>query len=125
MTGYEARIIDASMELSAKDRIKMKDITAMTPLDQAVTDETGIVIAPIGYAIVSVHNEKSDNKDYEKYVIVTQDELYVTGSQPFFSTFKGIWDEMNGVQDEMWELRIYKLESKNYKGKSFLTCTIM
>ena len=123
MTGYEVTIKEASMELTAKERIRLKDTTNAIKLDIA-TDNAPITIAPKAFAILSIHNEKSDNVDYLNYIIVDKDDnKYVTGSESFWSSFKSIWDEME-TEAEEWELEIYKLDSKNYKGKKFLTCSL-
>lgn len=123
MTGYEVTIKEASMELTAKERIRLKDTTNAIKLDTA-TDEAPLTISPKAFAILSIHNEKSDNVDYLNYIIVDKDgNKYVTGSESFWSSFKSIWDEMENEPEE-WELEIYKLDSKNYKGKKFLTCSL-
>ena len=123
MTGYEVTIKEASMELSAKERIRLKDTTNAIKLDTA-TEDAPITITPKAFAILSIHNEKSDNVDYLNYIIVDKDgNKYVTGSDSFWSSFKSIWDEME-TEAEEWELEIYKLDSKNYKGKKFLTCSL-
>ena len=123
MTGYEVTIKEASMELTAKERIRLKDTTNAIKLDTA-TEEAPITITPKAYAILSIHNEKSDNVDYLNYIILDKDgNKYVTGSDSFWSSFKSIWDEME-TEAEEWELEIYKLDSKNYKGKKFLTCSL-
>lgn len=125
MTGYEVKIIESSKELTARERISLKNFDEMVALDEAVNSETPkITIDVSGYVVASVHNEKSDNVDYEKFIIIDKDgQRYITGSQPFFSSFKEIWDEMKG-ENEDWAVTVYKRESNNYKGKSFLTCTI-
>lgn len=124
MTGYSVEIKEASMELTAKDRIKLKDTSNAIKLDVATEDDK-LVIVPKAYAVLSIHNEKSDNVDYENYIIEDeQGNKYVTGSEAFWSTFMDIWNEMSS-ESEPWELEIYKLDSKNYKGKKFLTCSIV
>lgn len=124
MTGYSVEIKEVSKELTAKDRIKLKDTSDAIKLDVA-TENEALIITPVAFAVLSVHNEKSDNVDYENYIIEDSNgDKYVTGSEAFWSTFMGIWDEMAG-EVEPWELKIYKLDSKNYKGKKFLTCSIV
>ena len=125
MTGYEVKIIESSKELSARERISLKNFDEMIALDDAVNAETPrLMIDVSGYVVVSVHNEKSDNVDYNKFIIIDKDgQRYITGSNPFFSSFKEIWDEMVGENEE-WGITVYKRESNNYKGKEFLTCTI-
>lgn len=125
MTGYEVKIIESSKELSARERISLKNFDEMIALDDAVNAETPrLMIDVSGYVVVSVHNEKSDNVDYNKFIIIDKDgQRYITGSKPFFSSFMEIWDEMLG-ENEDWGITVYKRESNNYKGKEFLTCTI-
>lgn len=124
MEGYSVKIIESSRELSARERITLKDFGNAVPLDEATKDGK-LVITPADYAILSVHNEKSDNKDYTKYVIIdTAGTKYVTGSENFFSSFKEIMDEMSGENEE-FSIEVYQMESKNYKGKSFITCSIV
>lgn len=125
MTGYEVKIVDSSNELTARERISLKNFDEMIPLDESVNDETPkLKIDVLGYVVASVHNENSDNVDYEKYIIIDKaGQRYITGSKPFFSSFKEIWDEMK-CENEDWGITVYKRESNNYKGKLFLTCSI-
>lgn len=125
MSGYEVKIIDSNKELSARERISFKNFDEMIPLDESVNGETPkLKIDVSGYVVASVHNEKSDNVDYEKYIIIDKEgQCYITGSKPLFTTFKEIWDEMK-EENEDWAITVYKRESNNYKGKQFLTCSI-
>ena len=124
MTGYSVEIKETSKQLSAKERIAIKDTSNALKLD-IECEENGVVITPVAFAILSIHNEKSDNKDYENYVITDKDGTkYVTGSESFWNTFISIWDEMQEEEEE-WGIKAYKLDSKNYKGKKFLTCSII
>lgn len=122
---YVANIIETSKELSARERLRMKDFTNAQQLDSVVTSENDtFIIAPAAYAIIEVHNEKSkDKKDYRKIVIVdTSDNKFVTGSESFIRNFKEIWEEMAG---EPFEIEVYKKPSKNYSGKEFITCSVL
>ena len=124
MTGYSVEIKETSRELSAKERIALKDTSDATKLDVAC-DEEAVIITPVAYAVLSIHNEKSDNKDYENYIL--QDingEKFVTGSASFWNSFMDIYDEMAG-ESEDWSIKAYKLDSKNYNGKKFITCSII
>ena len=124
MTGFEAKIREASKELTAKERVKFKDTTNAIQLDDATKDNP-LVVAPDFYVILDIHNERSEDKDYVKYIIVDKNgNKFVTGSESFFSAFKSIFDEM-GDCGEDYEIEVYRLPSKNYKGKEFLTCSIV
>ena len=124
MVGYSVEIKETSRELTAKQRIALKDTSDAFKLD-TVCDEDGVIIDPIDYAVLAIHNEKTDNVDYENYVIIDKNgDKYVTGSQSFWNSFMNIYDEMRGEEEE-WAIKVYKLDSKNYKGKKFLTCSII
>lgn len=124
MGNYNVEVKEASIKLSAKQRIAIKDTTSCIKLDEATKDEP-LTIYPSFWAILNVHNEKSDNPDYENYVIVDKEGMrYVTGSASFWSSFIDIFKEMEN-EDEEWGIKIYRVESKNYKGKTFITCTIV
>lgn len=126
MEGYKAVVARASKELSAKEKIMLKDMSDAVKLDDAVKEQA-IVIKPEFYAIINVHNEKSDTKDYTKIVIVDGDSgiKYTTGSMPFITTFEDIMQEMEDAGETDFSLKVYAKESKNYKGKYFITCSII
>lgn len=122
---YEVKIKSTSKELTARERVMLKDTRNAIKLDEAV-GETPLVISPDYYAVLDVHNEKSkEDKDFENYVVVDTDgNKYVTGSTSFFEAFTEIVEEMDGTGEE-YQIEIYKLDSKNYKGKQFITCSIV
>lgn len=126
MEGYKAVVARASKELSAKEKIMLKDMSDAVKLDDAVKEQA-IIIKPDFYAIINVHNEKSDTKDYTKIVLVDGDSgiKYTTGSMPFITTFEDIMQEMEDAGETDFSLKVYAKESKNYKGKYFITCSII
>lgn len=122
---YEVKINTVSKELTARERVMLKDTRNAVKLDEAVKD-TPLVISPAYYAVLDVHNEKSkEDKDFQNFVVVdTAGNKYVTGSTSFFEAFTEIVEEMSGTGED-YEIEIYKLDSKNYKGKQFITCSIV
>lgn len=124
MTGYYVKIVNASKELSARDRVAVKDTTNAIALDDA-TKDTPLVIAIDYYVELAVHNEKSEDKDYKKYVVIDKaGNKFVTGSESFFTAMLEIMDEMSDSGED-FEIQVYRMPSKNYKGKEFLTCSIV
>ena len=125
MEGYSASIKEVSRELTAKQRIMFKDTTSALKLDE-VTQESAVIITPSFYGVLAIHNEKSDNVDYENYIIVDEESgnKYVTGSASFWSSFMDIAEEME-EETEPWQIKVYRVPSKNYKGKDFITCSII
>lgn len=123
MTGFEVTIRETSREISAKERVKIKDTTNAVKLDTA-TQSGRVNIVPDMYAILDIHNENGDDKDYVNYIVVDADGTkYVTGSESFWSSFINIYNEMKDESEE-WSLEVYRVPSKNRPGKDFITCSI-
>lgn len=124
MEGYKVTVRYASLDnLSARERIMLKDTSDCVSLDSATTD--GIVtLKPEFYAVLDVHNEYAKgDKDYTQYIVVDADGTkYITGSESFYSSFIDIAEEMD---NEPYEIKVYRKPSKNYSGKDFITCSII
>lgn len=124
MNGYSVQIKEASRELTAKQRIALKDTTGAVKLDEATQVEPVIINVDM-YAVLAIHNDKSANPDYDNYIVVDKDGTkYVTGSASFWSSFMDICSEMQGETEE-WGIKVYRSPSKNYQGKDFITCSIV
>lgn len=127
MTGYSVEIKEASRELTIREKIALKDYSNATPLDTALDEVDQITIYPSSYVVLSVHNEKSkQDKDYEKVVVIDNaGNKFVTGSQSFFTAFKYIFDTMaKEAPGEEYAIDVFKKASKNYSGKSFISCAL-
>ena len=130
MKGYAATVREVSKEISVKEKIMLKDTSNAISIDaltqQASFNNEKVLIDVDYYAILDIHNEKSDNKDYINFIIVDKSgNKYVTGSESFITTFTDIYEEMKGAGEENITIEIYRKESKNYKGKDFITCSIV
>lgn len=128
MEGYKAKVVGSWKELSVKEKIAFKETDAFTKLDEVVTPEEPLVINLVNYITVNVENPKSENPTYNQYIVVAEDgEIYVTSSDTFDSSMSDNLDEIDAAGEEIgdWQLKIYKRESKNFKGKYFLTCSII
>lgn len=124
---YTVTIAESSRELTAKERIALKDTTAAIHLDAETSDagDAGVIINVDAYVVLNIHNDKSDDKDYNNYIILDKDgTTYVTGSESFWNAFMNIYTEMQD-EDEEWAIKAYRRPSKNYKGKDFITCSII
>lgn len=125
MTGYSVKVVECTKDLTAKERVKIKDTTKAIKLDEA-TQGGAIVIAYDYHAVLEIHNEKLDDPDYRQCVVVdTAGNKYVTGSESFFTAMTEIVDEMAAAGETDYELEVYRMDSKNYKGKQFITCSIV
>ena len=124
---YSVSIKETSKELTAKEKIKLKDLSNSQNLD-ALTQEEGKVIIDVDYyVILSIHNAKSlERPDYENIVIVDKDgNKYNTGSGSFIAALTDILDELADAGETDCQIEVYRKESKNYKGKEFITCSII
>lgn len=127
---YSVKVAESSKQLTAREKLMFSDTSNASKLDDVVEIGSTVVLTPVDYAVLTVHNESSENKDYEVYVIVDKGgEKYVTGSTSFWNSFYDIWDVMHdSIADgdiEEYQIEVYKKESKNYKGKYFLTCSVI
>ena len=121
---YSVSVRETSKELSPKERVQIKDTTDSIRLDEA-TKENAIIIDVDFYAILDIHNEKSEDKDYSTYVVVDKNgQRYTTGSNSFWNSFINICEEMKEVS-EPWSIKVYRIPSKNRAGKEFITCSLV
>lgn len=126
---YKAKVCEASRELTAKEKIMLKDTSNAFSLDE-MTQEAQLnnekVILNIDYYVtIDVHNDKADDKDYQKFILVDKDgKKYYTGSTSFISNFIDIFEELTEAGEEV-TIEIFRKESKNYKGKEFITCSVV
>ena len=124
-TTYKAMVEDASWTMTARDKLRYTDLTDAIQLDEA-TQSGDVIIDVDKWAVINVHNEKSDTVDYMKYVIIDKDEqVYVTGSESFWKSFVQIYEVMSDEGETTYSIKVYRRESKNYKGKDFITCRII
>lgn len=124
-TTYKVMVEDASWTMTAREKLRYTDLTDAIQLDEA-TQSGDVIIDVDKWAVINVHNEKSDTVDYMKYVIIDKDEqVYVTGSESFWKSFVQIYEVMSEEGETTYSIKVYRRESKNYKGKDFLTCRII
>lgn len=127
MKGYNVTIRESSKDLSVKEKIALKDTSNAESID-AITAEQGKFVIDYSYHVVlDVHNEKSSNPDYVKVVVVDKSgNKYITGSESFLSSLGEIVEEMTAAgEGENIQIECFRKESKNYKGKSFITCSLI
>ena len=129
-SNYSATIIEASRELTARERVMFKDtqnaISMNDFAEQAKSEGGKAIIENVkDFIHLSIHNDKSDDKDYDNYLIIDgNNDKYVTGSQAFWNAFMGIYEEMKD-ETEPWGIQLNLIPSKNYKGKNVLTCSLI
>lgn len=127
MKAYEVSIKETSKELTAKERIKIKDLSNSQNLDTLTQNEESVIIDYDYHVILQIHNEKSkDRPDYENIVVVDKaGNKFNTGSNSFITALEEIIDEMADAGEENIQIEVYRKPSKNYKGKDFITCSVI
>lgn len=133
MNGYKAVVKESVKGLTAREKIAIKALNDVAELNDLVTPEQAIMINIDNVVTVQVHNEKSDNQDYNKYVYIDKDGTkYVSGSEPLYTTVKDILSDIedaiaDGEMDETEDItiKVMKKESANYKGQTFLTAELI
>lgn len=127
MKGYEVNIVSATKDLTPKEKIKLKDLSNSINLDNATQEQGKVVINYDYHVLLNIHNEKSkDRKDYQNVVVVDKDGTkYNTGSESFLTTLEDITGEMLSAGEEDFSIEVYRKDSKNYKGKQFITCSVL
>ena len=129
-SNYSVVIEESSRELTPKERVMFKDLGNATKLntlaEEANASGAKAIIDNIkDFAVINVHNEASEDVDYKNYVIVDGNgEKYYTGSTPFWNSFKAIYNEM-AESGEEWGIQLNLIPSKNYVGKTVLTCSLI
>lgn len=129
-SNYSATILDASRELTAREKVMFKDtqnaISMNDFAEQAKAEGGKAIIDDVkDYVHITVHNDKSDDKDYDNFIIVDgKGDKYVTGSKAFWNSFMDIYTEMKN-ETEPWGIQLNLIPSKNYKGKNVLTCSLI
>lgn len=129
MEGFSAKIVDASRDLTAREKISLKDFSDAISLDEA-TQDGPIVVVPDVLVTLEIHNEHSaGDKDYKKHVLLdTEGNKYVTGSDSFQTAMCELLNDIADLkadgEEEEFSIKIYRRKSKNYAGKTFITCSL-
>ena len=127
MKAYEVAIKESSKELTAKEKIRIKDLSNSINLDALTQQEEKVVIDYDYHVLLGIHNEKSkDRPDYDNVVVVDKaGNKYNTGSNSFITALEEIIEEMQDAGESEIQIEVYRKPSKNYKGKDFITCSIV
>ncbi len=115
-------------ELTRKMRAAIStNLSSCFDIGEATQGDKSLTLNIGGYAIVSIHNERSKGeKDYDKLIVVSTDgQMFITGSPSCVETFKAIWDAMEGEDPTGWGVEFFQMPSQNFKGKSFITCKVV
>ena len=124
-SNYVCKILESNGEFDAYERVMCKDLGDAIPMDDA-TQQGSVVIEYEKHLILGIHNEKSEDKDYEKCVVVDPEgRKFVCGSATFRRELENIVAELSdaGISSG-FNIKVYRKASNNYKGKDFITCSL-
>lgn len=124
---YEVTILSSQRELSKLQKVAIVTNSAKKLDDMVPAPGSGdfLLEGIVNFAKVHIHNDRaSENKDYERLIIFTEDgPAFYTGSPTFYDRFIQIMELMDG--ETGWALSCEKGASNRYKGKNFLTCKVV
>ena len=58
-TNYKVTIKESSRELTAKEKIALKDLGNAVSLDSVLNENDSFIVTPADYVLLEVHNEKA------------------------------------------------------------------
>lgn len=127
---YQVKINRMSKELDVKEKIKIKDTSNGISLDALSKEvaQTGekIVVDVDYFVMLDVHNEHSEQLDYETCVIMDKTGVkYYTSSKPFITQFLSIADEIIEAEIDDWQVEVYRKNSNTNKDRQFISCSIV
>lgn len=116
---FTATIARSSRELSKRERVILTDTSDATRLDEATADGPVVIDVDLWVEL----DIDTGTKQYKNYLVQDKNGTkYVTGSENFWNAFQAIAREMEG---EEYSVKAYGRPSRNYAGKSFLTCSLV
>ena len=121
-TEYSVKIdsVYGTDELPVKDEIRVKDFTSFSQVEELV--KSGAEFKPEWLAVLTVHNEKSENTEYSVFVFRTDDgEMFYTSSESLLESLMDIIelkDRLNS-SGEPWAVVINEFKSKNNTGSFY------
>lgn len=122
MAAREVKVIESSRELTARERIKAKDITEAVKIDE-VTKVEPLKLKVKEWVVLEV---STDTETYKQYVLTSVDDTkYVVSSDVFWNAYMDIYSEMIAENDVDFEIKIYRRPSAKYPGRDFITCSLV
>lgn len=126
---YTADVQASIKELTARQRIAVKDFSSAEKLNELITAENPHFRIDVDNIVkVAVHNEQSKgNTDYDVVIIIDKDgNKYRTGSATAYTSALEIYRELESANelDGGFVLDFYKVKSNNFDG-DFIKCNLV
>lgn len=121
---YKVEVRSSFKEISAKDKVKYKNFDEGISISDYIDKNGELIIAPDNVIELHIINDKSEDKEYNRYLVIDKENnVYTTGSDSFYESLSDIMADMAEV-GEPYEIKCYKQQSKNNSGK-FINCRIV
>lgn len=121
---YNVTVTDSNRELTAREKVKVLDVSDMINLNEAIREQGSITFTVDLYVATHVENAKSESKEYDRYILKdTEDNWYTTGSESFATKVRDLIDICTD-EDIPVEIKCFAKPSKNFAG-NFLTCSLI
>lgn len=123
---YQAKVVAViGKELTKKEMFSVSRFSRCKDVASLLSEQEVIVKEVQTVAIVEVHNEKSENTDYKKMVVIGSDgSRYVTGSETAMREMMDIMDYM-AEYDEAFDVQFVTRPSNNFKDRDFITVELL
>ena len=123
---YQAKVTEVNgKELTKKEMFSVSRFNRCVDVSSLIGEQEVIVKDVQTVAIVEVHNEKSDNTDYKKMVVIGADgSRYLTGSETAIREMMDIMDYMED-DNEPFDVQFVTRPSNNFKDRDFITVELL
>lgn len=123
---YQAKVTEViGKELTKKEMFSVSRFNRCEDVSSLISEQEVIVKDVQTVAIVEVHNEKSDNTDYKKMVVIGADgSRYLTGSETAIREMMDIMEYMEG-DNEPFDVQFVTRPSNNFKDRDFITVELL
>ena len=123
---YQAKVTEViGKELTKKEMFSVSRFNRCDDVSSLIGEQEVIIKDVQTVAIVEVHNEKSDNTDYKKMVVIGADgSRYLTGSE---TAIREMMDIMDYMEDDVepFDVQFVTRPSNNYKDRDFITVELL
>lgn len=126
---YKSTITSMSPNITRFQALMMKESGDSVSIGDAVNKGRPLYFRPTGWLTLHIENSKSEDGEYDQLLILADDgTVYSTGSGSFMKSFHSLMDSVDNMEESEipsdWKIKVAARDSKNYKGKTFLTCSI-
>lgn len=124
---YQAKVEEViGRELTKKELFSVSRFNGCEDISSMLTACDAVAVENVQTVVfVDVHNEKSDNKDYTKMVVIGENgDRYITGSETAMREVRDIMDYM-ADEEEPFTIQFVSRPSSNYKDRDFITAELL